>query len=251
MTADFSAAQKEFLDRQSREKAAALSAKSRVGTQDKIDERQLRGMRTALSREAQKANIPSLDANMRRIERLVPVDSWKTGQPLPGFEGLDASVDPKKLTGKALELRQTVRGLQNELLKMQSGTAVTDSELNGLREQMGLAPVLGDNGAIINWTFRGFTKPEAVVNGIRNVKRKLESIDANLAAGFPEVYDDYKADYNSRMDKISKDPGGGMKTVSVDGVSYDVAKAEEIAKANPKHPKSKKILEAIKKARGE
>ena len=80
-----------------------------------------------------------------------------------------------------------------------------------------MAPVMGDNGVIVDWTFRGFSNPEAVVQGIRNVKQGLQNMNANLYGGFPEVYDDFVRDYKSR--KMNVKPAGGS------GESADLAKA--------------------------
>jgi hypothetical protein len=244
-SADLNKAFATYKEQMSKEKQAALSRNASKDKNDAIVERQLRGQRAALAREAQKANIPSLDTNLKRIDNVVNVDTWKPGDRLPGFEGVARNVDPKRLSGKALELRQAVETMQNELLKMQSGSAVTEPEMNRMRAQLGMAPVMGDGGVILGWTFKGFTNPEAVVNGIRAVKQKVGDMQANLAAGFPDVYDDYKAEYDRRS-AAAHQPGD---TINLNGRTFkksDLPELKKRAKAN----KDQAMLDAIARAGG-
>lgn len=247
---DLSDAQKRMLDRLSAEKQARERLQAGDKKTDKVEERQLRSMRARLSGEFQKVNIPSLSSNLDRVdEAMGGLDTWQKGMSLPGYDGLQANIDPKKLTGPALKLRQSVRGLQNELLKMQSGTSVTEQELNNLREQLGMSPVLGENGAIKNWVFRGFSSPEAVVEGLRAVRDKMQYIEGNLAAGYPEVYDDFKTEYQKRI-KATPDKRVSTSDLTLYGKSMSRQAWEQFMRDHPNDPANGAIEAMLKKQTG-
>lgn len=89
-------------------------------------------------------------------------------------------------------------------------------------------------------------------------KQAGQALDS-ATAGYKQFYaknPEQAADYYGRVDAIKQQISGagmdsGPTTVSVGGVTYDIDKAEQIALANPKNPKSAQILAAVKKARGQ
>lgn len=241
---DLSEAQQRVLERASKEKQAQARVTAGNDRAKGIDERQLRAQRRQLSDDYNKYNLPGMAVSLEVLDKVIPagIENWQPGQKLPGFEGMSSRVDARNLKGDALKLRQAVQTMFNETLKIQSGTAVTAQELVNLRQQLGYQPQIGQDGVIKDWVFAGTANPEALVNGIRNVKSKIRNIEGSLASGYPEVYDDFIGEYNKRRGKpvAASDP-----IIPMYGKEWTRTQWEQFKRDHPDDPAIPEINRAL------
>lgn len=124
------------------------------------------------SNELEKSGIAELNQQLNLVEKLLPAEG-----DVPGFGYGMKAVPDLVISKEGIDLRQSVSGLRNAILKARSGGAVTPSEASRLLEEIG----------------EGYGKSDAQLRtGIENVRTMLDSRIQNIAAGVPpealEIY---------------------------------------------------------------
>ena len=239
---DWDTAQKEFLDRQSQEKQAQARANATAAKGDAMQGRFETASRQKLAREATTLGLPGLKTSMNKVDAAVPggLDGFKAGTALPGITGPDARLPVTRLKGKALELRQAAEGVKNQLLKLASGQAVTPGEAVRMLNEIGMSATLGEDKVIRDIVFRGVSSPDAFINGMKNARDKIGSVENTYRRAYgKDVYDEVVG-----TPVGSKDAGGDSFTLS-NGKAYPKAQLEKFLSLYPndsKVPEIKKLL---------
>lgn len=123
---------------------------------------------TQLSAKLQQANIPRLTREVGALG--TKLSTYKDGD-IPGIGAWDSLFHSKLLNPEGQNLRANLASVANQLLKMDSGLAVTNQEYARFLES------LGTNGFISESTFR---------QQLPNLFRDIESVRGNIEAGYPE-----------------------------------------------------------------
>lgn len=132
---------------------------------------------TDYSKTLQKEGIPDFEDALSTLED--KLSKYKPGQ-APGV-GRGAGLIPDFLQGQEAEdLTNSIAAVKNTLLKARSGSAVSESELRRLVQELGTG---------------GFRSEETVRNAIKSIRSRFEKVKANVVAG---VTDDVKTEYESR-----------------------------------------------------
>lgn len=227
---DLNEAQKQFLDRQSTERAAQARAgqaeQRQVGTQTRFDQ----GQKTKLADKVTALGIPGLKSALGSLDSNIPggIEGYKSGTPIPGISGADAAIPMNRLKGAANKVRGDVMSVGNQIIKLRTGAAMTEAEAMRLMTEIGLSPTIGEGGTWTGLAWKGTTSEASFINGMRRAKGILgaqETIYKN--AYTPEVYDSVVPPDTRKSDEPKFDVNGHMMTK---------AQMQKFVSANPKDP---------------
>lgn len=129
-----------------------------------------------IAQQFEKSNIPSLTKQLEKIDDYLVnkigitsgVDAIDLKKDVPGF-GATSVLPDLALTREGKELRQLVQGLENQVLKMRSGGAVTPQEAARLIKEI-----------------KGAGTDEQLLTGLKNFRDTIQSSIENTFAGVSE-----------------------------------------------------------------
>jgi hypothetical protein len=229
-------AEEQYDDRRSNEKANALRAGQTNDREDRIKDNQFRTYGASLNDD--------VTNNMKKY--MTAKQALDTAE--SGISQLEAQLKAKKPLNPNL-----ANAVARSIAKAYNSGAMTDRDVNDFQSRPGFE---GFSEAKLNKWITGSVDMELMGNLRDVVSTSRKSMMASGRTTYKGLEGRLQA-YPDRLDELNKISGldtykkvfsGGIE---VDGTPYDIDKAEAIAKANPNHPKSIKILEAIKKARGQ
>jgi hypothetical protein len=235
-------ASEQSLDRQTQVEAARQKANSNDGREERIKENQFRGAAAALGDD--------VTNNLKKY--------------VQGKQALDTASDGiAKIEADYAKTKKLNPNMANavarSIAKAFNSGAMTDRDVNDFQSRPGFEGWA--EKSLIKWLTGSVD-----IKLMRNLKDVVDTSRKTMITGARTVYDGLEVRtkaYPDRRDEMADiaglktykrdlfDGGGGGKTITVDGVTYPIDKAEQIANANKTHPKSAKILDAIKKARGQ
>ena len=178
-----------------------------------------------ISKRFEKDAIPQREASITEIETYLEKQGAILNDPktynkvsIPGM-GVGGGLRPDMLTPKeAVDFRQNVQSLANQLLKVRSGAAVTDPEYNRFLKEVGAG---------------NFSTEVDLLSGLRKMKRDINLQKENiLKSAEPEV----RQEYLKRM---------GMPLDTPKGLSSKDKEALDWANSNPDDPRSAKIKQRL------
>lgn len=151
---------------------------------------------------------------------------------------------------------QTIKIELNKLAG-QAANSISNADLRGTSGDPSIAARVEQN--LQTFAKGGFTKENiAQLREIAQVYKRTAAdkvrreADRSVDEGSTYGFDEKLVRKNLSLEKTLKElEGNDKKTIEVDGVTYDIDKAKDIAEKNPKHPKTKRILDAIKAAGGQ
>lgn len=170
---------------------------------------------TNLSKRLSDENVPFVDTSLSTIEGMLRDYTDATGKvvkDIPGYGRMD-SFTPDAVAGQdARDLRQTVAGLANTILKSRSGAAVTDNELRRFLQEAG--------------TNKGMPEQQ-LVNGMKMIRKWFDAQKQNIRGGYsPAVLEQY---YQN-----SPENAGLLGEVAPAAPPVDTAAAGKRLRFNPK-----------------
>ena len=241
---DLSQSQKEALDRQSKERSAALSAGQRNERMQTQQDQFKQNQKTKLADKINQLGIPGLKAAFTELDSALPggLDSWKPGQKIPGVSGGEGALPINRLSGDSNKVRGAAQSLVNQLLKLRSGGAVSSDEATRIMGELGMVPVIGEGGSWIGTAFKGITSEASFVNGMKRARSLIQSTEQvyKNAYGndvYAEVMGPEKAQKSSSVPKSGK--------VKFNGIEWDRDRLKALILSNPNDPMSKQAKKAL------
>lgn len=176
---EFGKAEEQALDREASVKAAGMRA---GGTQERFDTKRGDNLRTALADKVNALGIPDIKVALDELNGSVPggIDGYKKGTAIPGISGGEAALPINRLSGRALQVRQSAQSVGNQILKLRSGAAVTDGEAKRTLAELGMVPTIGEGGEWTGLAWKGTTSPEVFINGMKRAR--------NIVAAKEKIY---------------------------------------------------------------
>lgn len=190
--------------------------------------------------------LPSLKTAVAELDEAIPggIAGYKVGTKLPGISGADAALPVNRLSGKALKIRGSAQSVANQILRMRSGQAVTDSEAGRVLAELGFSPVIGEGGTWTGIAWKGTTSPENFINGMRRANNMLVEQENTFRNAYgPEIYDKVSPPLKDR-------PKAGTVKLG-NGRSYSISDLEKKLPDIKDAKLAAEITAAIKKAKGE
>lgn len=202
-------ANEQSLDRKSQEKRAALAAQNAGARGSGIQDRFAAAQRTKLADKVNALGIPDIKVAIGELNGAIPggIDGYKKGTPIPGISGGQALLPVNRLSGTAVQVRQSAQSVGNQILKLRSGAAVSDGEALRTLAELGMVPTIGEGGTWTGLTWKGATSEEAFVKGMKRAK--------NIVAAKEKTY---RNAYGSETyDTVMQDVGTGDSSGSSGG----------------------------------
>jgi hypothetical protein len=234
--ANFSAAQKEFLDRQEKANEAKLRATAGNARGDQINERFDQSQMTKLADKVTNLGLPGLRTAVASMDKNIPggLDGYKPGTPIPGISGADAALPTNRLSGKGNKLRGDALSIGNQIIKMRTGAAMSDGEAGRILSEIGFTPVVGEGGKWTGLVWNGKTSEESFINGMRRARENLNAQESVYRNAYgPDVFE-----------KVMKPPtpaGGGGKTFTIGGKSFTEDALRLFLKEHPDDPAAPEV----------
>jgi hypothetical protein len=155
--------------------------------QSRDDER----MRRDLGRDLQKAGVPEMNRLTKEINSLVGPyfpGGEKAGQDIPGMGGT-GQMPRIFLSGEGKDIRRARAELENRLLRIRSGAAVTTPEAQRLAQELGLA-------------MEGMVTDEDFIRAWPSIAEGLQAISASVTSSYDSrIVGSYYEAYNRDMEQ--------------------------------------------------
>lgn len=147
--------------------------------------------------------LPSIQTKLQNINSLIS----KYGDNLPGVGPGQSLIPDMALSDEASQVQQNARGLMADLIKLQSGTAASDKEVDRKLKERGMA-----------WD----SKPSTFISGmgllqkeIKSVLKNKETVPTKIGAGGISAFDLYRE-------------AGGLTSEDIGGLLLPEKQSEEI-----------------------
>lgn len=156
------------------------------------------------------AEAASMLTKLDSLEGLIGPD----GQDIPGMGAVARHLPNFMLSSEGQQVRQSAKGLLAQLMKMQSGTAASEGEVERKAEELGMGST---------------STQEQFRNGLKNLRKEAAATIQQHYAGFtPESVKTYEAHGGVTPGAFAgpPPPGDTVRMVDPDGDVHDVPRGE-------------------------